>query len=116
MDGTAGSAVHRQPLDDHAHVRIRIGISEQSTALAFAGGYRRTATDPADDELLSLIAQEKVSGDLEVHFWNTQAELKTVLQNRLRELLDIGSQQTMRGSIARSASLKSPRSRGAGRT
>jgi len=62
----------------------------KSVALAFADGFRSDSVDSADDEILSLIAQEKTLEDLEVHFWKDHDELKQLLQESLQSLIKIG--------------------------
>lgn len=66
-----------------------IGLG-QSIGLAFADGYRSDTVNPADDEILSLVARGRSSGDLEVHFWQNVDELNELLQLRMQGLLDIG--------------------------
>jgi exodeoxyribonuclease V alpha subunit len=58
----------------------------QSVALTFADGYRNDIINPADDEILSDIARGKSKADLEVHFWNDQDELKSILRKCLQDL------------------------------
>lgn len=60
-----------------------------STALSFAESYRNEGRTPTDDELLSLIAQNKIRGDMEVHFWNTDDELNTILRDQMEKLFGI---------------------------
>lgn len=62
----------------------------QSTGLAFADGYRSDTVNPADDEILSLLAQGRSSGDLEIYFWEDIDDLSNLLHGRLRQLLGIG--------------------------
>ncbi len=66
-----------------------IQTNGESTALAFADGYRSDSVNPGDDEILSLLAQRKVTGDLEIHFWDNHDELKHILQERMQTLLGI---------------------------
>lgn len=61
----------------------------KSIGLAFADGYRSDAVNPADDEILSCLARDGQSGDLEVHFWQDHDELDYLLNQRLGVLLGI---------------------------
>ena len=62
----------------------------QSVALAFADGYRTDSVNPADDEVLVAVAHGGTYRDLEVHYWEDLDDLTGIIQDRLRELLDIG--------------------------
>ncbi len=64
-------------------------LSGESTALSFAESYRSSTVNPGDDELLSLVAQQKVSGDIEVHFWNNPEQLTGILYERLEALVGV---------------------------
>jgi ATP-dependent exoDNAse (exonuclease V) alpha subunit len=61
----------------------------QSTALAFADGYRNDNINPADDELLAQLARGESAGDLEIHFWEDQADLRRVLKASLARHLEL---------------------------
>ena len=52
-------------------------------------GYLRDDPTPGDDELLSLVARQKVGGDLEVHFWRDSDELGEMLSARMQSLLKL---------------------------
>lgn len=58
-----------------------------SRALRLADGYLSDATDPGDDEFLSIVARSESGGDLEVHFWHDHADLKGKLHERMVDLL-----------------------------
>jgi hypothetical protein len=77
-----------------------VGTGE-SVALAFADGYRSDIIQPADDEILSDIARGKSKADLEVHFWNSQDELKAELRRCLHDLGigDNGDYQSFNASL-----------------
>jgi hypothetical protein len=62
----------------------------KSRALAFADGYRGDCINPADDELLAALAREENEGDLQVHFWQDHDDLRRILDEQMRTLLDIG--------------------------
>jgi exodeoxyribonuclease V alpha subunit len=65
---------------------------EASVALAFADGYRSDSVNPGDDEILSRIARGESWGDLETHFWKDHDELKQLLKQNMRELLELGAE------------------------
>jgi exodeoxyribonuclease V alpha subunit len=66
---------------------------DESRALAFADGYRSDAINPADDEILSSLAQgQNPKGDLEVHFWDDHDGLRRVLAERLKTLAGVGEE------------------------
>ena len=74
----------------------------QSIGLALADGYRSDSVNPADDELLSRLAREHQIGDLEVHFWDDHDQLQDLLNQRIRELLQIskpGDYQSFNASL-----------------
>jgi exodeoxyribonuclease V alpha subunit len=62
----------------------------KSRALAFADGYRGDSINPADDELLAALAREDNASDLQVHFWQDHDDLRRILDEQMRALLNIG--------------------------
>ena len=66
-----------------------------SQALRLADGYLRDDPTPGDDELLSLVARQKVGGDLEVHFWRDSDELGEILSARMQALLKLGDDNNL---------------------
>lgn len=65
--------------------------SHSSVALSLADGYRSDSVHPADDEILSEIAQSESMGDLECLFWKDPADLMVTLRGRLTSLLGIAA-------------------------
>ena len=60
------------------NVGMRVDENEpdaDSVALALADGYRASAINPGDDEILASVARGESSGDLEVVFWEDHDEL-----------------------------------------
>jgi len=60
-----------------------------SLALQLADVYLSEDPMPGDDEILSRVARQDVEGDLEVHFWRDHVQLETLLNARMRQLLDL---------------------------
>lgn len=58
---------------------------KESVALQMAESYRGETNNPADDELLAMIARGESKGDLQVHFWNDHADLHKKLKLCLGE-------------------------------
>lgn len=57
----------------------------ESQALKLADAFLGDRVSPGDDEVLSKVAQDEVSGDLEVHFWNDGDELYEFLDRSLEK-------------------------------
>jgi len=67
--------------------RVRHELVE-SQALKLADAFLGDKTSPSDDEILSKVARREVSGDLEVHYWDNEAELYDILHKTLRKTLN----------------------------
>ncbi|MEM3765831.1 MAG: AAA family ATPase [Candidatus Bathyarchaeia archaeon] len=77
-----------------ARVTQRVRHEElKSEALKLADAFLSDKTSPGDDEILSKVAQSKVSGDLEVYYWNDEEELYNLLDKSLKE--NIGLDQSI---------------------
>jgi ATP-dependent exoDNAse (exonuclease V) alpha subunit len=69
-----------------ARVTQRVRHEElESEALKLADAFLSEKTSPGDDEIFSKVAQGKVCRDLEVHFWNDEKELYSLLDKSLKE-------------------------------
>ncbi|GBC69024.1 ATP-dependent RecD-like DNA helicase [archaeon HR01] len=62
---------------------------KDSQALKLAYAFLSHKTSPGDDEILTKVARQEVSGDLEVHFWNDEKELYALLVKSLKENLGL---------------------------
>jgi ATP-dependent exoDNAse (exonuclease V) alpha subunit len=67
--------------------------SHDSWALRLADGYQRDVPKPGDGEVLASVAQEKVQGDLEVHFWKDHVELYDQLHSAMARHLNISGEK-----------------------
>lgn len=57
----------------------------ESRALRLADAFLGDRVSPGDDEILSKVARDEVSGDLEIHFWNDGRELYEFLDKSLEK-------------------------------
>jgi exodeoxyribonuclease V alpha subunit len=60
-----------------------------SQALLLADGYLRDDTSPGDDDMLSRVAREDVSGDLEVRYWRDGSQLEEQLAAAMKKHLKL---------------------------
>ena len=60
-----------------------------SVALALADGYRASAVNPGDDEILAAVARGQSADDLEVVFWEDHDQLLAKLKDRMEAILGI---------------------------
>jgi len=60
-----------------------------SQALLLADGYLSEEPTPGDDSMLSKVARQDVTGDLEVHFWRDREQLDVILSERMGGLLEL---------------------------
>jgi hypothetical protein len=63
--------------------------AEDSAALTLADGYRARVVNPANDEILNLIARGQSMNDLDVAFWEDHDDLLAKLKSRLKDSLGI---------------------------
>jgi ATP-dependent exoDNAse (exonuclease V) alpha subunit len=66
----------------------------ESQCLKLADSFLMDRTSPGDDEILSQVAQGKVSGDLEVHFWDNEEELYEMLLKAIRDNIKLNEGST----------------------
>ena len=64
-----------------------------SEALKLSDGYTREIPASNDDEILSDIALGYDKGDLEVHFWNDNSEMYSILEKKMNELLGLDNSE-----------------------
>lgn len=57
----------------------------ESQALKLADAFLGDRVSAGDDEILSKVARDEVSGDLEIHFWNDEKELYEFLDKSLEK-------------------------------
>ncbi len=57
----------------------------ESQALKLADAFLGDRVSPGDDEILAKVARSKVSGDLEVYFWNDEKDLYELLYKCLED-------------------------------
>ena len=60
-----------------------------SVGLELANSYRSNNDNPADDELLSLLAKGQAKGDVDIYFWNVTEDLMDKIQISLKNDLEI---------------------------
>jgi len=65
----------------------------ESQALKLADAFLGDRVSPADDEILSRVARDKVSGDLEIHFWNDEKELYEFLDKSLKKNIGLAQNE-----------------------
>jgi ATP-dependent exoDNAse (exonuclease V) alpha subunit len=66
----------------------------ESQALRLADAFLGDKVSPGDDEILSKVARQEVSRDLEVHFWTDEKELYEFLDKSLKENIGLAEDKT----------------------